>query len=731
MVLSTSKAVSVSAVTSSIGVNTHLDYNGAYANVTVVAAAINYLGVKNLRDTSDNPNTVGPNGIWQQIANATGAKFDDYMILGSPAMDVATLGYAKQLAAQGILNFMEGGNENDLPAAIAQGNSIAWTASFQQQVYAAGHALGLPVINMSFGAGWTAANNWHGDYDKVGNLSAYADYANAHTYPTTVQLPDATIQRLNADAQLAAASRPVITTEIGWSTSAVSPADAARFALDAVFDGIKDGDVKSYFYALFDDSTGNYGLMNADGSAKPAGAALHNLTAIMADGGAARTDSLTYGLTGTTVNDNSLLMEKSNGTFQLAVWNEIDAAHSITLNLGAAAQTVRIYDPLTGTSALATYSNTSSITVNVPNHPVIVEIVPTPPAATPNPVWTVPGAETTSVGQVLAIAGLGISDPWAASRPGNLTLNLTAKSGTISGTDSTGKLLAGSGTSAIHVSGSLAALNADLAGLTFTSATAGAAQLTVNVWDQGGAQATKVIAVTVNPAATPAVAPAFVAALAATPSVVMTPNVTPPPATPPVAAMPQVIYGHDGDNIHVQGGTNSVYLLGSHGTITADAGTNTLSTNGTGNTLTGGSGTDTIQAFSGGNTLKAGPGSETISFAGSNNTIYVGSGSDTIADSGSNNRIVFGAAGGGTAQIYGYVLNNGDTLDLRTTLASTSWTKDPATLGNFLKVSLAGADAVISIDPSGVAGGSTSQLAVLHGSGSVSLSALLAHTATV
>ncbi len=725
MTLSTSKAISTSTVTHSIGVNTHLDYQSyGYQNINTVAAAINYLGIKNLRDTPDNPNTVGPSGSWQQIANATGAKFDAYMVEGSPALDVATLDYAKQLAAQGILNYMEGGNENDVPAALAQGNSIAWTASFQQQVYAAGHALGLPVINMSFGAGWTSANNWEGNYDKVGDLSAYCNYANAHTYPGVGQTPDATIQRLNTDAQLAASSRPVITTEIGWSNSSFSQADAARFALDAVFDGIKDGDVKSYFYALFNDASGQFGLMNADGSAKPAGAALHNLTTIMADSGAARTDSLTYGLSGTTANDHSLLMEKSTGTFQLAIWNETDAAHNVTLNLGAAAQTIRIYDPLTGTSAVTSYSNASSVTVNVPTHPVIVEIVPSGTTTTtttqPNPVWTVPGAQTTSVGQILALSGLSISDPWAATRAGSLTLNLTAKSGTISATDSTGQLLAGSGTSAIHVSSSLATLNADLAHLTFSSATAGTTQLTVDVWDQGGVEAKSAIAITVQPATISA--STTVAATSSTTTTTTT--------TTPVTTTPQVIYGGDGGNLYVQDGTNSVYLLGSHGTITANAGTNTLYTNGTDNTITGGSGSDKIQAFAGGNTLKAGSGSETISFAGSNNTIYAGSGSDTINDSGSSNTIVFGKAGPGVAEIYGYVLKNGDTLDLRITLANTGWTKDPATIGNFLKIGLSGSDAVISIDPSGAAGGAT-QLAVLHGAGAVSLSTLLAHSTTV
>jgi hypothetical protein len=604
MALTSTKAVSVAKVTSSIGVNTHLDYTGAYANVAVTAAAINYLGVKNLRDTSDNPNTVGPTGSWQKIANATGAKFDDYMILGSPAMDVATLGYAKKLAAQHILNFMEGGNENDLPAAIAQGNSIAWTASFQKTVYAAGHAAGLPVINMSFGGGWTAANNWHGNYDKVGNLSAYADYANAHVYPTTIQLPDATIQRLNADAKLAAASRPVIETEIGWRTTTVSQANIARFTLDAVLDGIKDGDAKSYFYGLYDDASGKFGLMNSNGTARPAGTALHNLTTILADHGVARADALTYGLVGTKANDHALLMEKSTGTFQLAAWNEVDAAHNITLNLGAAAQTIRVYDPLTGVAAVKTYANASSVVVAVPTHPVIVEIVPKPVAI-------------------------------AAALP-----------------------MVAAATTALPM----------------------------------------------------------VAATTAAPSI-----------APPT---PQVIYGHDGASVHLQDGVNAVYLLGSHGSVVADAGTNTIFTNGSENLIAGGSGIDMIEAFAGSNILKAGSGIETIRFAGSNNTVYVGSGTDTLADSGSDNRIVLGKAGADAAQIFGAVLKNGDTLDLRIALASTTWTKDPATLGNFLKIATTGANTAISIDPTGAAAGATSLLAVLHGTGLLSLTTLMGHSTT-
>jgi len=260
--------------------------------------------------------------------------------------------------------------------ALAAGNSIAWTASFQHQVYATGHGLGLPVINMSFGAGWTATNNWHGNYDKVGDLSAYANYANAHTYPGTGQLPDATIKMLNADAKLAAGSRLVITTEIGWDTAKVDAQTAARFTLDAVFDGIKDRDVKMYFYALFDDPAGKYGLMNSNGSPKPAGQALHNLTTILTDTGKAPAGSLTYGLTGTTTADYSLLMRKSTGTFYLALWNETGPAHTVTVTLPKAAAKITVYDPLAASSPRSARTGAASIPVSLNGSPIIIAIDP-------------------------------------------------------------------------------------------------------------------------------------------------------------------------------------------------------------------------------------------------------------------------------------------------------------------------------------------------------------------
>lgn len=371
------QAMSAAAFVGSLGVNTHLDFTflKVYDNLPLVEHSIEYLGLKNLRDSGQAPDC-GP--AWAGVAHATGAKFDDFMGEGSPYGMYFDLGCVPGFARQGILNYVEGGNEEDDPYAAGLGNTLAITAKFQQQVYATAHAVGLPAINMSFGAGWTPANDWHGDYDKVGDLSPYADYGNAHTYPQPNATADGTIQQLNSDAKLAAVSRPVITTEFGYNTSVTDPVYAAKGTLDAAFDATKDGDVKLYYYALFDDTSGNFGLMNSDGTPKPAGLALHNLTSLLRDGGhqhaAFSPGRLSYTLSGTTANDHELLLQKADGSYWLAVWNESDPAHQVTLTLGSRARQISVYDPLASTKATKTVRNSATAAITVPDHPVLVEV---------------------------------------------------------------------------------------------------------------------------------------------------------------------------------------------------------------------------------------------------------------------------------------------------------------------------------------------------------------------
>jgi hypothetical protein len=509
-------AVSAAALLNTLGINTHLDFGAyGYQNLATVESNINYLGVKIIRDSAE---TATDGQTWLAVSQATGAKFDDYIAETSPAGMATDLGYVRQFAKEGILESLEGGDEEDDAYPASLGNTLQITAQFQQQLYALGKELGLPVINMSFGAGWTAANDWEGDYGTVGNLTAYATDANAHTYPNAGQLPDDAIQQLNTLAEMAAPGQPVITTEIGWSTSVFSETAIAKYALDAVMDGIKVGDRGMYFYGLYDDGSGNWGLFNPNGTPRPAATALHDLTTLLTDSGtnaASFTPSaLNYTLSGTQSGDNSVLIEKSNGSFWLSLWNETEAAnspHTITVNLGDQAATVVEYDPLTGTTSIKTWSNVSSVQVSVPDHPVLLEIVgvaasagnaktvppPVPTPASPSDLsLTLPSPQTVTADTTRAISGISVSDAWAASNPGTMAVNVWDDAG-----DGMISAPAHAASGSLTISGTLAQVNAALAALSFTAASKpGSDGITVDAWNQAGVEQTQSIAITIDAA---------------------------------------------------------------------------------------------------------------------------------------------------------------------------------------------------------------------------------------
>lgn len=819
-------AVSAAAFIATLGINTHIDFDtDGYQNLANVESDIEYLGVKIIRDSAE---TATDAQTWLAVSQATGAKFDDYIAETSLAGMLTDLAYVALLAQEGILASVEGGDEEDDSYPASLGNTLQITAQFQQQLYTLGKALGLPVINMSFGAGWTAANNWEGDYGTVGNLAAYATYANAHTYPNAGQLPDDSIQQINALAEMAASGQPVMTTEIGWSTADFSETTIAKYVLDAAMDGIKDGDTGMYFYALYDDSSGDWGLFNSDGTPRPAATALHDLTTLLTDTGADAATftpgSLNYSLSGAESGDSSVLLEKSNGSFWLSLWNETEAAnspHTVTVNLGTQATTVIEYDPLTGISAIETWTNVSSIQVSVPDHPVLLEIVgaasgggttaPTQPPADPPPSpndlsLTLPSPQTVTAGTKVAIAGVSVSDAWAASNPGPMTVNVWDDDG-----DGTVSVPGQASSGSLTISGTLAQINAALAGLSFTAgSTPGSDGVTVDAWNQAGVEQTQTIAITISPAAPKLTGPiiavpasesvaagsttaiagvsvtdAFAAANPGTLALNLNAGsgkfgIADPAGTTITglgtdavtvdgtlaqinADLAKLSYtaadksGSDSISVNVwdQAGLNSTETIGvtvkaaapaaqattiaasdaspvitaSSATIDATAGNHSIFIGGTGDTISATGGTETVMAFLGGNAITTGAGNDTIRIAGSGNVVNAGAGSNQIDDSGSDNTIVLPQAGQGDDAIYGYVLQNQDTLDLRSLLAATDWNGSAATIGKFLQTGApGGVNTVISVTPTGMAGAASHAVATLYGSGPVSLSTLLAHS---
>ena len=173
------------------------------------------------------------------------------------------------------------------------------------------------------------------------------------------------------------------------------------------------------------------------------------------------------------------------------------------------------------------------------------------------------------------------------------------------------------------------------------------------------------------------------------------------------ASQNQVTEQVNGTSIHATAGDHVVSLQGTHDTVL----------------LTGG--TETVMAFQGYNTITTGAGNDTISIGGSGNLVNAGDGYNSITDNGSGNTLVVPSPGGGFADVFGAVLQNGDKLDFHRALQATAWDHSSSSIGNFLHIFSSGSDAIVGI--SALPNGAATGVLDLHGAGQVTMATLLAH----
>lgn len=369
-------AGAVTAFVYMLGVNTHIDFSGV--NLTNLETDMNYVGLKNVRDDPHTTADITTN--WPAFAAATGSYFEAFPGEGSQAVMAGDFANAVTAAATpGLISAIEGGNEEDDAFAVSAGNSIAAAKAFQiNTVYPQVNAIGLKAVCLSFGAGFVAQNNFHGDYDKVNDMSPWCDFANAHTYPVVGHPTGRDIRYLDYLAHIAAPGRPLIISELGWADSSYSAYDKARFMMEGIFDAWIDGAKKVFIYSLIDDVSGTYGIMNTDTSPKVSGNMIHHLTQLFQDSGQyERTDMFTY--TQTTsgpLADTVLVFEKTSQSMYAVIWNEGGISHSNTLSFPITYSTINVWDPVNSATAIATTANANSVTVTIFDRPLIVELIP-------------------------------------------------------------------------------------------------------------------------------------------------------------------------------------------------------------------------------------------------------------------------------------------------------------------------------------------------------------------
>ncbi|HJS85655.1 MAG TPA: glycoside hydrolase family 5 protein [Acetobacteraceae bacterium] len=138
-------------------------------------------------------------------------------------------------------------------------------------------------------------------------------------------------------------------------------------------------------------------------------------------------------------------------------------------------------------------------------------------------------------------------------------------------------------------------------------------------------------------------------------------------------------------------------------------------------------GAEIIRAPLGHNAITTGASNDKISFGGTGNTINAGAGTNILTDSGTGNTLVLPAASQGYDRIYGPVLQNGDTFDLRPALAATGWDGTAGSLSNWLSVQNRYGNTAVYLKPK--AGGPSYAVAALEGT-TASLAQVLQHSIT-
>jgi hypothetical protein len=397
------RAMPVDAFIQTLAVVTHVNYtDGAYANVRNVADDMAWLGIHYVRDAA--PGTSAPFSSYVYLAQR-GVKFN-FLIISNVAESIAR---AAQLnaAVPGSVVAIEGFNEIDNFPVSDQGlTGTAAGLALQREIYA--RVRGTPEL-----AGVSVYDLTGYDLKSVDTRAGSADYANQHAYPQNGQQPTYNAQGgswlPSAINSVKKFQLPIVITEFGyfsmpqagWYMIGVDEPTQAKGVVNGYLDAVAAGVKRTYVYELLDEKPDpqnksgemHYGLFRNDNSPKPVAYEIRNLTSILNAGttrranGAAR-GTLAYSLSDMPVSANSLLLQKKDGRFVLALWNETpiwDRATgtpltsppaSVQLDFGAVASRVDLYDPLVSSTPFASHRDLRQLTVNVPDHVILIEVTP-------------------------------------------------------------------------------------------------------------------------------------------------------------------------------------------------------------------------------------------------------------------------------------------------------------------------------------------------------------------
>jgi hypothetical protein len=350
------QALSNFQFTDSVGVNVHLAYgNTVYAQqFPQIMQSMISLGVRHYRDglTQNAPSFQYENA---EMLGKAGIKADWLM---DPNNAASTINSAYANAPDATEEF-EGPNEDD---AAAGPTLLAFMQLLNHTVRGNPATAAMPIHAPSF----TQVSS----FATQGNISSLVNYGNTHDYFATFnpETPPYGGSFYNCGgyggihfdiclAEMVGVNEAVVSTETGYASGGgLSDAIIGRYELRILFESLRLGIVRTYLYELIDDpSSLNYGLLTGSFSARPAYTAIQNVLSLLKDASFAQPGKLDYTLGGNTKNVHHLLLQKSDGTFYLAMWLAVQSANpqnpSTDYNISPQDVTLSANTPIGGAKA--------------------------------------------------------------------------------------------------------------------------------------------------------------------------------------------------------------------------------------------------------------------------------------------------------------------------------------------------------------------------------------------
>jgi hypothetical protein len=423
-----SLAAPVTAVTTndflnSLGVVSTFPDRGQPLDSTI--QMIGYCGFRWVRGGIEGLSENGPTTVrtFLDLYRATGARVSWGLVSGGTDLNrLITTG--KVLAEAAALLAFEGNNEPNNWAVtykgeLGGGRTSSWmaVAKLQRDLYQAVKSdpvlAKYPVWSISEPGAQTDNVGLQfltippGAKTLMPDGTKYADYANVHNYiyhprspypkdnktwnaadPTDLSEVDGLFgnfgvtwsKKFRGYTEEELNTLPRVTTETGTAIDGpVTEEMQGLQMMNLYLAQFKRGYSYTSVYLLRDrtDESGNQsnGFFRADYTPRKSAIYLHNLTTILADKGAlAKPGALDFTIENQPRTVHELLLQRSDGTFQLVVWAErLTGQDNVTIHLGDKWASISIYDPTTGVVPIKTVADVSSLELALSDHPVVVQ----------------------------------------------------------------------------------------------------------------------------------------------------------------------------------------------------------------------------------------------------------------------------------------------------------------------------------------------------------------------